>query len=56
MPPDGCHHFIECHHTKVFSIVVFASTGFAHGRQEGPFFGKILKINVVIVIMDSIDG
>jgi hypothetical protein len=28
MPPDGSHHFIKCHLTKVFSIVVFASTGF----------------------------
>jgi hypothetical protein len=28
MPPDGFHHFTECHLTKVFSIVVFASTGF----------------------------
>jgi hypothetical protein len=28
MPPDGFHHFIECHLTKVLSIVVFASTGF----------------------------
>jgi hypothetical protein len=28
MPPDGFHPFIECHLTKVFSIVVFASTGF----------------------------
>jgi hypothetical protein len=28
MPPNGFHHFIECHLTKLFSIVVFASTGF----------------------------
>jgi hypothetical protein len=28
MPPDGFHHFIECHLTKVFSIVVFASNRF----------------------------
>jgi hypothetical protein len=28
MSPDGFHPFIECHLTKVFSIVVFASTGF----------------------------
>jgi hypothetical protein len=28
MPPDGFHHFTECHLTKVFSFVVFASTGF----------------------------
>jgi hypothetical protein len=31
-----------------------ASTGFH--SQEGPFFCKILKINVVIVIMHCIDG
>jgi hypothetical protein len=28
MPTDGFNHFIECHLTKVFSIEVFASTGF----------------------------
>jgi hypothetical protein len=28
MPPDGFHHFIECHLTKVFSVVVFTSSGF----------------------------
>jgi hypothetical protein len=32
MPHDGFHHFIECHLTKVFSIVVFASIGF-HSRE-----------------------
>jgi hypothetical protein len=28
MPPDGSHHCIEWYLTKVFSIVVFANTGF----------------------------
>jgi hypothetical protein len=32
MPPDGFHPFIEWQLTKVFSIVVFASTGF-HSRE-----------------------
>jgi hypothetical protein len=56
MPPDGFHHFIECHLTKVIYMAVFAALDFTHGRQEGPLFCKILKINVVIVIIDCIDG
>jgi hypothetical protein len=28
MPPDGFHHFTECHLTKVFYKMRFASTGF----------------------------
>jgi hypothetical protein len=38
MPPDGFHHFIECHLTKVFSIVVFASTGFDLWEARRTFF------------------
>jgi hypothetical protein len=38
MPPDGFHHFIECHPTKVFSIVVFASTGFHSWEAKRTFF------------------
>jgi hypothetical protein len=38
MPPDGFHHYIECHLTKVFSIVVFASTGFDSWEARKTFF------------------
>jgi hypothetical protein len=38
MPPDGFPHFIECHLTKVFSIVVFASTGFHSWEARRTFF------------------
>jgi hypothetical protein len=34
MPHDGFHHYIECHLTRVFSIVLFASTGF-HSWEAG---------------------
>jgi hypothetical protein len=44
MPPDGFHHFIECHLKKVFSIVVFARTGFDSWEAKGPCFYKILKM------------
>jgi hypothetical protein len=38
MPPDGFHHFIECDLTKVFSIVVFASTGFHSWKARRTLF------------------
>jgi hypothetical protein len=38
MPPDGSHHLIECHPTKVFSIVVFASFGFHSWEARRPLF------------------
>jgi hypothetical protein len=38
MPPDGSHHFTECHLTKVFSFVVFASTGFHSWEVERTWF------------------
>jgi hypothetical protein len=56
MPPDGFHHFIECQLKKVFSIVVVASTGFHSWEAKRTYFCKILKINVVIVYIDFIDG
>jgi hypothetical protein len=56
MPPDGFHDFIECHLTKLFSIVVFASTGFDSWEARRPLILQNLKINVVIVIIDCIDG
>jgi hypothetical protein len=56
MPPDGFHPFIECHLTKVFSIVVFASTGFDSWEARRTLFWQIMIINVVIVIIDCIDG
>jgi hypothetical protein len=56
MPPDGFHHFIECHLTKVFyKMRCLPAMDFTHGRQEGPCFSDILIINVVIVIIDCID-
>jgi hypothetical protein len=36
--------------------LVSPTLDFTHGRQEGPCFYKILKINVVLLIIDSIDG
>jgi hypothetical protein len=43
MPPDGSHHCIECHLTKVFSIVVFASTGFDSWEARRTLFLKNIE-------------
>jgi hypothetical protein len=43
MPPYGSHHFIECHLTKVFSIVVFASTGFHSWEARRTLFWQIIE-------------
>jgi hypothetical protein len=43
MPPDGFHAFIECHLTKVFSIVVFASTGFDSLEARRTLFWQIIE-------------
>jgi hypothetical protein len=57
MPPDGFHHLIECHLTKVFSIVVFASsTGYHSWEARRTLFWQNFEIQCVIVIIDSIDG
>jgi hypothetical protein len=44
MPPDGSHHFIEWHLTKVFSIVVFASTGFQSWETRRTLFLQNIEI------------
>jgi hypothetical protein len=38
MPPDGFHHFIQCHLTQVFSIVEFASIGYHSHKARRTLF------------------
>jgi hypothetical protein len=46
----GCHLMVFC-----FTSWGLPTLDFTHGRQEGPCFYEILKINVIIVIIDCID-
>jgi hypothetical protein len=52
MPPDGFHHFIECHLTKdVFYCSVCQHWISLMGGKKD-LDSAFLKINVVIVIID----